>query len=384
MKIIQSIFVLISLCLSVNAVLAGSISEQCQMDLNALPAYLLENDTGAKVHLEQKGQAHFEMSLAKARDAVSTVQSLQDCNEVLRTYLASWRRGHLGIENAPNANLENVANATAASSTQITHSKEPTLKFISKKTLLLTLPSFNGQYHATLLALIQQHRKGLVAHANWIIDVRANDGGSDFTYVPLLPWLMDDEVLNIGVEWLASPANIEAQKNICTLIATGYKECDKMMENIVEKLRSVAPGQYVAQDVTHPDGLYFYRVGPLEKQRPKRVAVLVDHSCVSSCEQFLLTVRQSFNVKLIGRSSYGALDYSNIRPYVLPSGQRMLFYATSRSKRIPNLQVDVAGIMPDIYLPPPADAKARDAEVLQVKSWLEGGTLKHARKRRAQ
>lgn len=376
MKIIQFIFVLISLCLSVNAVLAGSISEQCQTDLNTLPAYLLENDTGAEAHLEQKGQAHFEMSLAKARDAVSTVQSLQDCNEILRTYLASWRQGHLGIENAPNANLENVANATVASSTQITHSKEPTLKFISKKTLLLTLPSFNGQYHAVLLALIQQHRKGLVAHANWIIDVRANDGGSDFTYAPLLPWLMDDEVLNIGVEWLASPANIEAQKNICTLIATGYKECDKMMEYVVEKLRSVAPGQYVANDGTHPDGLYFYRAGPLEKRRPKRVAVLVDHACVSSCEQFLLTVRQSFNVKLIGRNSYGALDYSNIRPYVLPSGQRMLLYATSRSKRIPNFQVDVAGIMPDIYLPPPADSKARDAEVLQVKSWLEGGTLK--------
>ena len=382
LKIISSTSLLIVLCLFVNAALAGTVSEHCQMDLNALPTYLLENDTGAKNHLKQKGQAHFDVSLASASKAASVVHRQSDCNEVLRTYLASWRKGHLGIEMTPDANLVNVENAGVASNTQkpqiaqITLSKEPTLKFLSKKTLLLTLPSFSGQYHAPLLALIQTHKNELAAHANWIIDVRANDGGSDSTYAPLLPWLMADEVLTIGVEWLASPANIEAQKNLCMLIATGRNECDKMMEELVEKLRSVTPGQYVAHDGTHPDGLYHYRVSPMEKRRPKRVAVLVDHACGSSCEQFLLTVRQSFNVKLIGRNSYGALDYSNIRPHVLPSGQRMLLYATSRSVRIPHLQVDINGIMPDIFLPPPVDDTAREAEVQQVKSWLEGGTFK--------
>jgi hypothetical protein len=37
--------------------------------------------------------------------------------------------------------------------------------------------------------------------------------------------------------------------------------------------------------------------------------VLIDNMCGSSCEQFLLTVRQSFSVKLVGRSNtMGVID----------------------------------------------------------------------------
>jgi hypothetical protein len=88
-----------------------------------------------------------------------------------------------------------------------------------------------------------------------------------------------------------------------------------------------------------------------------------------------LDIRQSYSVKLLGRRTYGALDYSNVRPHDLPSGQRILWYATSRSMRIPNLPVDAVGILPDIYLPPPKDDKSRAEEVVQVHRWLEGGSL---------
>jgi C-terminal processing protease CtpA/Prc len=77
-------------------------------------------------------------------------------------------------------------------------------------------------------------------------------------------------------------------------------------------------------------------------------------------------VRQSFNVKLVGRRSHGSLDYSNLRPRPLPSGERMLMYAISRTNRLPGLPVDVAGVPPDIYLPEPSDKEARANEVLQV------------------
>jgi C-terminal processing protease CtpA/Prc len=106
-----------------------------------------------------------------------------------------------------------------------------------------------------------------------------------------------------------------------------------------------------------------------------RVAVLMDNGCASSCEEFLLTVRQGFAVKLVGRRSRGSLDYSNLRPYVLPSAERVLRYAISRSLRLPDLPVDLSGVEPDIYLPAPSSAESRADEVLQVRHWLEGGTL---------
>jgi hypothetical protein len=84
--------------------------------------------------------------------------------------------------------------------------------------------------------------------------------------------------------------------------------------------------------------------------------------------------------KVLGRPSHGSLDYSNLRPHRLPSGERLLLYATSRSNRLPDLPIDLAGVQPDIYLPEPADEVARTREVLQVQRWLEQGSLKAGRK----
>jgi C-terminal processing protease CtpA/Prc len=105
------------------------------------------------------------------------------------------------------------------------------------------------------------------------------------------------------------------------------------------------------------------------------VAILIDGGCGSSCEEFVLEARQSFNVKLIGQHTYGSLDYSNLRPHDLPSGRRRLWYATTRSTRIPGLLVDVAGVPPDVYLPREPGQEARQEDVRRLQSWLEGGSL---------
>ena len=141
----------------------------------------------------------------------------------------------------------------------------------------------------------------------------------------------------------------------------------------VRRMNSVTAGSYVQQE--EGPAIDYVHVENVEPRRPARVAVLMDSRCASSCEEFLLTVRQSFAVKLVGRHSRGSLDYSNLRPHVLPSGRRVLRYAISRSERLPDLPVDLSGVEPDIYLPEPANAEARTDEVLRVQHWLEGGSL---------
>lgn len=365
------------------AAAANPAADQCSADLQAIPPFLMENDTGARQHVAQKGQQYFDLVLAKAAAEAAAVVDAAACDAVLERYVGQWRKGHLHVRPGSAMDIARPAPAKAANPANpvspanpvnLAPSKEPSLTVLSDRTVLLTLPSFNGRYRDAMQALLARNHETLATRSNWILDVRDNGGGSDSTYAPLLPWLLDDEVVQVGAEWLATPANIEGQQKVCGLLAPGDKDCEDAMQEAVQKMRSVKPGEYVAQ--RGGDGIEFIRLPQLEPRRPARVAVLVDRACGSSCEEFLLLVRQSFHVKLVGRNSFGALDYSNLRLHALPSGLRHLQYATSRSRRLPHLQVDLSGIMPDIYLPPAPDAAGRAAEVTRVQRWLEGGSLK--------
>jgi hypothetical protein len=365
-----SILCVLVTCANANAATA---SENCLMDLEVVPPFLLENDTGAKDEFASWGQAHFDAAMASAREGAAKAGDIAACDKVLNGYLKAWRKGHLWVDDVQQVNTSPDAGKPGADETNLKPSLLPTINLLSGKTLLLTLPTFAGEYRQPLVELLARHHKQLAARTHWIIDVRDNDGGDDSTFYPLLPWLMPDEREEVGAAWLVTAANIEGQEKACALFAPGDQDCEQSLAEAVKRMRAASPGSYVQQQ----DGpaIHFLRAEKLEPHRPTRVVVLIDSPCGSSCEEFLLAVRQSFNVKLVGRRSHGSLDYSNLRPRLLPSGERMLMYAISRTNRLPGLPVDVAGVQPDIYLPEPSDKKARANEVLQVRRWLEGGSL---------
>jgi C-terminal processing protease CtpA/Prc len=240
---------------------------------------------------------------------------------------------------------------------------------LSKDTILFTLPTFNDRYAALVRKLLADQRGELASHPNWIIDVRNNGGGSDGTYAPLMGWLLDGDLPRHSVEFFVTPANLKAQEELCPMTADPAA-CAQSLAPVLQAMRTAAPGSYVLKGSQR---MVFEPV-KLEPKRPARVAVLIDHDCGSSCEQFVLEARTGFRVKLVGRPTYGALDDSNLRPHPLPSG-RVLYYATTRSTRVPDMRIDGIGIPPDILLPRPKDAAGREAEVLQVQRWLEGGPL---------
>lgn len=348
---------------------AATAGETCLQDLRTLPGFLLENDTGARQHLAQKGQAYFDQALTSASEAAAKAHDEAACNLALSDYLGKWRKGHLQImpERGPEAVKPAAKPAAAAPD------RSPSLQLLSSHTALLTLPSFSPQYGKAVEDLLTSQHDALASRPNWIIDVRRNNGGSDSTYAPLLPWISSGEIVSVGAEWLSTPANIANQGDICARYAAGDASCTNYVADTIARMRSVQPGQFIAQQA---DGLVSYASPARAATQPARVAILVDRDCGSSCEQFLLAARQSFRVKLLGRNSEGILDYSNLRMQTLPSGLRRLAYATSRSGRLPHMQVDLDGIMPDIYLPPPRDETGRTEEVMRVQRWLEGGSLR--------
>jgi hypothetical protein len=364
-------YLLVSLALSASLIVHGGgahaadIAAQCRADLEDARAFITANDAGASALLADHGPAithAYDTALAaSASDAGS-------CLGLLTAYLRAWRPGHLAILRAPQDSIVPPSAAHPASQAKA-DMRAPRLQALDKNTLLLTLPTFSEAYRSILQAFLSGQRGVLQSHRNWIIDVRDNDGGSDATFQPLLAWLLDGELRTHATEFFVTPANIQAQEDVCAFVSD-KAACKQMVAPIVAAMRTVQPGSFVSAGGQS----MLVQAVPPEPMRPSRVAVLIDTPCGSSCEQFVLEARTGARVKVLGRPTQGVLDVSNLRPHRLPSG-RILFYATTRSTRLPAMRIDGIGIAPDILLPTPKDQAARDAEVAQVQRWLEGGSL---------
>jgi len=364
---LTSLIGIVGICLSAAA-WASSNQEDCQTDLAFMPSFLSNNDTGAPAHLTQQGQAALTQALEQAQRKIDHVISEADCLMVLNQYLNSWRHGHLYA--APLSPTDQHASAQTKKADD-----QPHLRWMSRHTLLLTLPSFMPDQKAPLQQLLKRHRLKMARTPNWMLDLRTNVGGSDTTWQDLLTAIAINPIRAFSAEHLATAANIDSNLRICDLIASGNTDCISFVEQTVNRLRQAPTGTYVSTlPLNAPNPLMVYPQRSVSRA-PNRVAVLIDRQCGSSCEEFVLAARQSYNVKLFGRRTNGSLDYSNLRPHPLPSQKRWVFYATSRSTRLPHLSVDVAGIAPDVLMLPPKDAADYDAEVKSVQQLLE--SFKH-------
>lgn len=350
------------------ASLAGSAAAApaCPDDLEEIAAFMPVNDAGARDHLASHGD-RIEGALRKAREDAARAGDAAACDAVLDAYLAAWRPGHLSVSHLGGAGSAAARHKPGEAGDR----RLPSFKMLGKDTVLLVFPSFKDSYAAAVRALLKDNRAQLESHRNWIVDLRDNGGGADLSYAPLLPWLLDGEYPTHRTEFLVTPANIKAQEEICQRSAEQLA-CSEMIAPIVKKMRAAPNGSMVLGGEAR---ITFDGIGKPEPKAPARVAVLVDRDCGSTCEQFLLTVRTGYRVKLVGRPSAGVIDVSNLRPYPLPSG-RVLKYGTTRSTRASDMRIDTIGIPPDILLPRPVDEAGKEREVAQVARWLETGSWK--------
>ncbi len=218
---------------------------------------------------------------------------------------------------------------------------------ITRKTLYLRILSFNGEYAKTIDSLFMQNELLIKKTPNLILDLRGNSGGSDYSYGPILPYLYTNPIITVGVDVLASEDNIKSWES---LLAENNFPADIKSE-LAGKIAQMKahPNQYV--NIAPDDTTAYAEVLPY----PQKVAILIDKSCASATEQFLLAAKQSSKVTLFGEHTAGVLDYSNMRAKEFPCMPFKLYYATTRSRRIPKYAIDNIGIQPDIVFPKNTD-----------------------------
>jgi hypothetical protein len=216
-------------------------------------------------------------------------------------------------------------------------------KLLSNNTLYLKIASFNQIHARGIDSLVKANQADLATVPNLILDLRNNGGGADFAYRPITPYLYSGPTRLIGADVLATVDNIKGWQGVASTDGLGAEQ-QNAIKTIVEKMeRNVGSLVSVAadQDLTLPQVL----------PNPKKIVILIDRHCGSTAEEFLLQARQSSKVTFMGEPTAGVLDYANIRGTALNCLPYMIYWATSRSRRIDmGLGIDNLGIQPDIKL----------------------------------
>jgi len=221
----------------------------------------------------------------------------------------------------------------------------PFIREISKNTLIVRIPSFNGDAKKYIDSIFKANHAKITSTENLIIDMRNNGGGNDSSYSEILPYAYTNPFRSIGVEFLSTPLNNKRMEDFLNTPGVSEKNKERIREYL-KKLNGDNLGKFVKLnendvDVQTLDTIYEY---------PKNIAVIINHNNGSTAEQFLLDMKQSKKVKLFGTTTMGVLDISNMYFVDSPCNNFNLGYSLSKSLRIPNMTIDGKGIQPDYYI----------------------------------
>lgn len=242
----------------------------------------------------------------------------------------------------------------------IHYAPEFVAKSIGENTFLIRIPSFNYD-EATMQFIknsINEYTKS--KNENLIIDIRGNGGGLDYTYTPLYELIYDKPFHLNGIEFRASP-------DIADLLRETYKTQNGKPEWALALADSIDTNNYDFVPMPMSDEpITLDSISPL----PKKVAVIIDNRVASAAEQFLILAKQcSERVTIFGKdNTLGAIDYSNLMPFVLPCSSISCHIPTSRTIGIGDTTdgIDGVGIAPDVRIPLPYPTEITD----NVDHWI--------------
>jgi len=341
------------------------MSNDIVRDVEAAIGIVERNYAGYADKRERFGAAAIAAATAAAREAAAAAGagSPEDGHRIIDDFLQVFRDGHLQLEVRDSqgrfGNYSWARKTKAASVSAAPRQSDPGARVVSDEVFLLTIPSFDLKRKAPIKELVGRSDAEIRRREHLVIDLRGNGGGADAAYGCLLPYLYTGPVTVVGADVLASRESADAWEAILAQIPEREAGTRAFIRGIVGKMRAAPEGTFIRmvedETVTRPEVL----------PRPAQVAILIDGGCGSTTEQFLLAARQSRKVTVFGRNSAGVLDYANVRPFVLPSGGRVLVAATTRSRRLPKEPVDNIGIAPhvrieDLKAPGAADDRAVD------------------------
>lgn len=226
------------------------------------------------------------------------------------------------------------------------------IKKMNENTVLLTFTDFMDP--DAIATLIEENEVLLGTTENWIIDVRINYGGSDSSFLPLLPYLMPVE----GVE-LANPEDKMFFNCTDANAAIALEELRSQLKNTQDAQAQQFIKIFIREwQKNKGKGIVEFDFADILPEtfikgsnHPKQIAVLSDFMCGSSGDSFVEICKKSNKVVVVGRPTMGLNDYANLVGKKWAEGFEFM-YPTSRLSRIDKgMGMTGKGIEPDLYIP---------------------------------
>lgn len=221
----------------------------------------------------------------------------------------------------------------------------PSLKIIDDKNVLLKLPDF-GAYNVKYIdSIITANREAITNAKTLIVDIRNNMGGTIKNYLPLLPFIYTQPIVNCGIYQKCSQDLIEDFKEDIRQLNT--KGDTAKANKYKNKLDSII--KFKGRFRYFPPDTLANRL-PIRKN-PQNVALIVNNNCLSAAELMILNFKQSNKVKVFGETTGGAVDYLDALIVELPSKKYTLFMATGKREILSEKdRYDGKGIKPDVEI----------------------------------
>lgn len=321
---------LILLCLiSTVSCSLRSLTESFKDDLDFTIREVEYNYAGFPLLSEKELEAYVAMKMA-VRDSVnSEVYSVFDG---VGHYLAWFQQRHLRTCWDDHNYLWKLPIDYAAS---FPYEPQEVSCKVDDDTYLIRFPSCDGDPDERWIA--QSVKDYNASGCKYLIlDIRGNDGGSDYYYEPYLALLYDTPGVTDGVDFFYTRKNFRQMKKWApALMLNRAKGKDKSEERVMWTFADDRLIQY-----------------PSTSSLPVAAALIIDNEVASSGEQMVLDLRAcSKRTTIYGRdNTYGCLDISNCREVQLPFSKNYILVPMTVSHRLPGRGIDKDGIAPDVRL----------------------------------
>lgn len=217
---------------------------------------------------------------------------------------------------------------------------------LNSKTNYLRIHSFGGKNKKNIDSIINSNREKLLSKNNLIIDVRNNGGGTDLSYYPLLPYIMDKKTYQnpiVASSIWVSKANFDNYDKTRYLYLETKKDSVQADKEITELRKHIGGFEPFIKTTSTIDTIYAY---------PKKVYIIQNKGDASSTEGFILAAKQSKKVTTFGENTEGMVSYAEWRKLEIPKLPAWISMTQKKVIFYDNSDFEMIGIEPDVKLNP--------------------------------